>query len=239
MQTIIRTLTLTFLPFLSVWAQNTPSIASVTNAAGGSPTIAPNTFVAIKGLNLSKPGDSRTWLASDFINNQMPTALDGISVTVNNKSAFVEYISPTQINILTPPDTMPSTVPIQVANNGVVSAAVQVPAQAVSPSFFLFSGPYVAATHANGSFLGPATLIPGVTTPAKPSEIVVLYGTGCGQTTPPVVSGVASQTGVLSPLPVVTIGGIAAQVQFAGLGADSGLSVRAFSEDVCGRSADG
>lgn len=211
------TLILICLPFVPVWAQSTPSITSVANAAGGSPTIAPNTFVAVKGLNLSQPGDSRTWLASDFINNQMPTALDGISVTVNSKSAFVEYISPTQINILTPPDTMPSTVPIQVTNNGVVSAVVQVPAQPVSPSFFLFSGPYVAATHVDGSFLGPTTLIPGVTTPAKPGEIVVLYGTGCGATTPPVVSGSATQTGVLSPLPVVTIGGTAAQVQFAGL----------------------
>jgi uncharacterized protein (TIGR03437 family) len=177
-------------------------------------------FMLIKGLNLSKPGASRTWLSSDFINNQMPTALDGITVTVNNKSAFLEYISPTQINILTPPDAMPSTVPIQVANNGAVSAAMQIPAQPVSPSFFLLSGPYVAATHANGSFLGPTTLIPGVTTPAQPSEIVVLYGTGCGATTPPVVSGSASQSGTLSPLPVVTIGGIAAQVQFAGLARD-------------------
>jgi hypothetical protein len=149
------TLILICLPFVPVWAQSTPSITSVANAAGGSPTIAPNTFVAIKGLNLSQPGDSRTWLASDFINNQMPTALDGISVTVNSKSAFVEYISPTQINILTPPDTMPSTVPIQVTNNGVVSAVVQVPAQPVSPSFFFVQRAVCCRDARGREFSGP------------------------------------------------------------------------------------
>ena len=66
--------------------------------------IAPNTWVEVKGRICSKAGDSRIWQTSDFVNNQMPTKLDGVSVTVNGKSAYVYYISPTQINILTPPD---------------------------------------------------------------------------------------------------------------------------------------
>ncbi len=65
----------------------------------------------VKGQNLSKAGDSRTWQSSDFVNNTMPTKLDGVSVTVNGKSAFVYYISPTQVNILTPPDAIEGTVP--------------------------------------------------------------------------------------------------------------------------------
>jgi hypothetical protein len=36
----------------------------------------------------------------------MPTNLDGVSVTVKGKTAFVYYISPTQLNILTPPDAI-------------------------------------------------------------------------------------------------------------------------------------
>jgi uncharacterized protein (TIGR03437 family) len=47
------------------------------------------------------------WQGSDFTNGQMPTQLDGVSVTVNGKPAYVYYISPTQVNILTPPDPMP------------------------------------------------------------------------------------------------------------------------------------
>jgi uncharacterized protein (TIGR03437 family) len=95
-----------------------------------------------------------------------------------------------------------------------------VQAQALSPSFFVFNGgPYVAATHLNGSYLGPTTLYPGLTTPAKPNEIVVLYANGFGTTSTPVVSGSVTQSGTLSPLPVVKIGGITATVQFAGLSA--------------------
>jgi len=51
-------------------------------------------------------GDSRIWKTPDFVNNQLPTNLDSISATVNGKPAYLYYISPTQINILTPPDAM-------------------------------------------------------------------------------------------------------------------------------------
>src|SRR5580698_11401474 len=91
-------------------APNPPSINSVENAEGGNLIIAPNTWLEVDGLNLSKAGDSRSWLPSDFVNGQMPTILDGVSVTVNGKNAFVYYISPTQVNILTPPDAMQGTV---------------------------------------------------------------------------------------------------------------------------------
>jgi uncharacterized protein (TIGR03437 family) len=193
-------------------------IKLVANAEGESATIGPNTWVEVKGLNLAPAGDSRLWQGSDFVNNQMPTNLDGVSVTVNGKSAYVYYISPTQVNILTPPDALPGSVTVQVTNNGIASPAFRVSAQALSPSFFVFSGgPYVAATHADGSYLGPATLYPGTTTPAKPGETVVLYANGFGPTSAPVVSGSSTQSGTLSPLPVVKIGGVAAAVNFAGL----------------------
>lgn len=78
-------------------------------------------------------------------------------------------------------------------------------------------GPYVAATHANGSLLGPASLYPGSTTPAKPGETIVLYANGFGPVSNPVVSGSALQSGTLSPFPVVKIGGVTATVTFAGL----------------------
>jgi uncharacterized protein (TIGR03437 family) len=46
---------------------------------------------------------------------------------------------------------------------------------------------------------------------------VVLYANGFGPTSTPIVSGSLSQSGALSPLPVIEIGGAAATVQFAGL----------------------
>jgi len=152
------------------------------------------------------------------VNNQMPTNLDGVSATVNGTKAYVYYISPTQVNILTPPNAIQGTIQVELTNNGTTSAAYTTTAQADSPSFFVFNGgPYLAATHVNGSYIGPTTLYPGSTTPAAPGETVVLYANGFGSTSTPVVSGSVTQSGTLSPLPVITIGGIGATVQFAGL----------------------
>ncbi len=195
-----------------------PTISKVANAEGESLTIAPNTWVEIKGSGLSLTGDSRIWGSADFKNNQLPTQLDSISATVNGKPAFIYYISPGQINILTPPDAMSGPVAVQVTNNGTTTASFTATAQPTSRSFFVFNGgPYVAATHAGGAYLGPAALFPGLTTPAKPGEVVVLYGNGFGATSTPVVSGSALQSGTLSPTPVIQIGGVSASVQFAGL----------------------
>jgi uncharacterized protein (TIGR03437 family) len=190
-----------------------PEIAEVANAEGESPTIAPNTWLEIKGTNLAPAGDTRTWQASDFVGNQMPSTLDKVSATVNGKSAYVYYISPSQINILTPPDAMSGPVPVVVSNNGTATAAFTAQAKSVSPSFFVFNGgPYVAAEHLDGS-----PIYPGRSAPAKPGETIVIYANGFGPTSVPVVSGSATQSGTLSPLPVIQIGGVTATVQFAGL----------------------
>jgi len=176
----------------TITVQPGPVISTVANAEGESPTIAPNTWVEVKGSNLAS--NTRIWQASDFVNGQLPTKLDGVSVTVNGKSAYVYYISPTQVNILTPPDPMSGTVPVVV---GTASFAAQ--AQAISPSWFVFNGgPYVIGVHVNGTLVQPAT-------PAKPGETVVLYANGLGTT-----------SGALSPLPAVSIGKLNATVQFAG-----------------------
>jgi virginiamycin B lyase len=195
-----------------------PTITEVANAEGDAPIIAPNTWVSIKGSNLAQAGDSRIWQGSDFVNGQMPTQLDGVSVTVNGKPAYVYYISPTQVNILTPPDAISGSVQTQVTNNGAMSATFTAQAQAESASFFIFNGgPYITAVHLNGSLIGPATLYPGYSTPAQPGETIVIYANGFGPTSTPVVSGSSAQSGSLSPLPVIRIGGTGATVTFAGL----------------------
>jgi uncharacterized protein (TIGR03437 family) len=195
-----------------------PVITLVANAEGDVPLIAPNTWVEIKGTNLAPAGDIRIWQRSDFFGGRMPDQLDGVGVTVNGKSAYVYYISPVQVDILTPPDAMLGPVQVQLTNGGVKSVPASVPAQPLSLSFFVFNGgPYVAAEHANGSYLGPSSLYPGFTTPAKPGETVVLFANGFGPTSEPVVSGSTAQSGTLSPLPAIKIGGVTAVVQFAGL----------------------
>jgi uncharacterized protein (TIGR03437 family) len=194
-------------------------IAEVANAEGESPTIAPNTWVEIKGSGLAPSGDTRIWQSSDFVGSSMPVELDGVSATVNGKAAYVYYISPTQVNILTPPDAMTGSVPVVLMGNGAVSASFTVQAQAISPSFFVINGgPYIVAQHAaTYSLVGPTSLYPGSTTPARPGETVVIYANGFGPTSVPAVSGAETQSGTLSPLPAVSIGGVSAAVQYAAL----------------------
>lgn len=176
-----------------------PAITSV-NTAGGSATIAPNTWIEIKGSNLATT--TRIWRNSDFINNQLPTQLDGVSATINGKPAYVYYISPTQVNVLTPADALPPNPQIQIATASFTGAA-----SALSPALFTFSGtPYAAAVHANGSLSGPTTLYPGLSTPARTGETIQLYGNGFGV-----------PVGALMALPSISIGNLPATVTFAGL----------------------
>jgi uncharacterized protein (TIGR03437 family) len=212
-------ITILFFPALCrAQASQAPTIAQVQNAEGGSATIAPNTWVAIMGSNLAPAGDTRIWQGSDFVNGQMPTQLDGVGVSMNGENAYVYYISPAQVNVLTPSDLAPGAVQVKVTSGGVTSASFTAEAQAYSPSFFIFgAGPYLVATHANGTLLGPTSLYPGLSTPAAPGEIVILYANGFGPVSPAVVPGSEVQSGSLPSFPVIDIGGLPASVQFAGL----------------------
>jgi uncharacterized protein (TIGR03437 family) len=193
-----------------------PLISAVENAFGNAPLIAPNTWVKVLGSNLTG-GDTRSWATPDFVSAQLPTELDGVSVTVNGKNAYVEYVSPGQINILTPPDPMLGAVNVVVTYNGVVSATSVVQAAAISPSFFVFDGAHIVAQHLNYTDVGPVTLYLGLTTPAKPGEEIVLYANGFGPTSDAVVSGSEVQSGTLATMPLVKIGGNTASIIYAGL----------------------
>lgn len=202
-----------------------PAITKVANAEGESLTIAPNTWVEIKGTNLAPTGVSSPacapgycWQLADFVNNQLPTNLQGVSVTLNGEKAFVYYISPSQVNILTPPDLKTGPVTVQLTSTGVTSASFTVQAQTYSESFFVFSGGnYVVATHVNYSLIGPTSLFPGLSTPAQPGETIVIYANGFGASTVPVVSGSETQSGTLPTMPTIQIGSATATVTYAAL----------------------
>lgn len=202
-----------------------PTIApdGVVNAAGLGAAIAPGTWVSLYGTSLS--ATTRAWLATDFQNGLLPTALDGVSVTIDGKPAAVAFISPFQINVLAPDDTATGLVPVQVKNALGTSGSVLALQQTAAPALFelrTVSATYVAGTHADGSLLaGPALIQQGFTgTAARAGETIVLFGTGFG-TTQPAISATAL---VPAPLPlahpeelVVRIGGLDAAVAYAGL----------------------
>jgi uncharacterized protein (TIGR03437 family) len=103
-------------------------------------------------------------------------------------------------------------------NNGLASASATVQLAATAPSFFIFKSNAIAALHADYSIIGATTLFPNLSTPAKPGETIVLYGTGFGATSPAYPGGqMITQSYPLPTMPTVTIGGTAATVTYAGL----------------------
>lgn len=194
-----------------------PAQGAVLNAASLLPGISPNSWFSIFGVELA--GSARIWGPSDFSGNQLPKALDGVSVNVNGKAAYIYSVSPGQITALAPGDTARGNVAIEVVRGGLKSDPVTAVLQAVSPAFFVFSnGSYATATHADGTFVGPTNLYPGSSTPAKPGEVIALFGTGFGATNPAIPEGL-TVSGVLTPVtrPTIRLGSLTAEVQFAGL----------------------
>jgi uncharacterized protein (TIGR03437 family) len=210
----------------------TCEITSVNTA--GSPSsagIAQNTWVEIHGTCLvpgTTPASGVIWnSAPSFLQGQMPTSLNGISVTVNGKAAYIYFYcsassdpacATDQINVLTPLDPTLGNVEIVATSSGTSTPAFTAAMHTVVPSFLLFSAQgYIAATHLNFSLLGPATLYPGLSTPAAPGETIVAYAVGLGLPTTTLTPGSAIQTGPLQSLPICVIGSYPAVVGFAGL----------------------
>ena len=215
-----------------VFLNLTPEFPTITGigVSGGGAGIAQNAWVSIYGIDLAPASlglGGLTWSNAPSFPSQMPTVLDGVTVTVNGRPAYTYYVSGSQLNVLTPLDSSTGPVAVTVNNGTATSAAYTAHLQAVSPGFLRFGdGVHVAALHADYSYLGPASMsVPGATfTPAAPGEIILLFCDGLGLPTAPLTAGSAVQNGVLpTPWPIVTIGGISATVQFAGLNIFPGL----------------
>ena len=196
-----------------------PNPLSILNAAQVTAGVAANTYVTIKGNNLA--ATKRSWATADFgtTGTALPTSLDGVSVTLNGEPAYLIYISPVQINLLTPTD-LPAVgrITVQVTNGTLTGSTINVTPQAVAPSFFLWdTASHIAATHANGLYIGTATSTPPGT-PAAPGETVVLWGNGFGATNPPAVNGqVLAGAAPMVQTPTISFNGINGTVAFAGL----------------------
>ena len=200
-----------------------PAIASVLDAASFGPAIEAGSWVMIKGTNLANTDPGRTWRTDEVAGGNLPTSLDGVSVTINGKPAFVYYISPTQINVQAPSDTAVGAVNVVVTNNGLSSAPAPAQLQSFAPAFFQYPGTnYLTASRLPdyAPVANPAT-VPG-TVAAKPGDLVVLWGTGFGATNPPVPAGTAvSGAPAVVTTPRVMVGGLQAEVVSAVLTAGS------------------
>ena len=181
-------------------------VSAATFAAG---PVASNSWVTAYGTNLGVT--TRSWSDSDFINGALPTSLDGVSVVLTvfgaPRLAYVGYVSPTQVNFLMPSDAAATAYQVQVRNSAGITTALPLTVQANAPQLLTLDGKFAWGTHSNGSALGTGG------TPAAPGETIILYGTGCGPTTPALIPSQTPASAVpLATLPTATIGGADATV---------------------------
>jgi protocatechuate 3,4-dioxygenase beta subunit len=201
-------------------AGSAPAVSTrsgVVNAASFQAGAAPGAWISIHGQRLSS--NTRTWTAADIAAGKFPTSLDGVRVSINGKDAFVYYISPTQINVQAPADSLSGTVQVVVTNSNGASAPTSVTLQPVLPGFFRLAEGYITATGASGNYLAPTGLVSGlVTTPARAGDTITLWGTGFGPVNPAAEPGEAfsGASPLLNPLKL-RIGQSDALVPFAGM----------------------
>lgn len=174
---------------------NLPAIAAngviTVGNFGGFAAAAPGSFIEIYGSNLAAEGVSRQWSAADFTDGSAPRSLEGVSVTVDGKPAYVSFVSPTQVNVQVPADvSVGRAVPVAVTVNGQAAAAAtleMVPTAGgilAPPSFKVGDRQFVAATHQNGSFVSNGAIPNVPANPARPGETITFYGVGFGAVEP-------------------------------------------------------
>jgi uncharacterized protein (TIGR03437 family) len=199
-----------------------PSITQggVVPVYSSSTTVQPGSWFSVYGNNLAA--------ATTIWNGDFPTSLGGTTVTVNNKPAYLWFVSSGQINAQAPDDTATGTVPVVVTTAG-GSASTTITLASSGPSFLLLGD----AKHATGiiltpdnsgsqgggayDLLGPTSAGAGFR-PAKKGENVAIYAVGCGPTISPVPAGQIFAGAVkMVSTPQVTLGGVPLTLDFAGI----------------------
>ncbi len=186
----------------------------------GVATISPGSWVSVYGDNLApNDPDGKDW-SGLILNGKFPTNIDGVSVTVNGRLAAIAYIKKGLINLQAPDDNATGRVNVVVTTPNGSSAPMPVNLQTYSPALFAFGGKYaIAQIYPDNALAAPVNYVSGVTTrPAKPGEIVTLYGTGFGPTKTLAPAGLTVEMPVeLSSGVTATVGGVSAKVLYAGL----------------------
>jgi uncharacterized protein (TIGR03437 family) len=194
-------------------------------AFGGFNIAAPGSYLELFGSNLA---DSTVDWSESFTNSTAPTSLGGVSVTVGGQRAFVSFVSPTQVNV-----QVPSTVAINQSLSVVLTSKGQTTSPVgfnirrvyggmLAPAAFRVGGrQYVYASKGNTGTIVSNGTIPGLAAaPARPGEVLVLFGSGFGDMSPfgiPIAGAIPSALGRLQFPVTVKIGGIDAEVLFGGV----------------------
>lgn len=144
-------------------------------AVNESGSYAPNTFISIYGVNLA--AGTHAIGPANVQSGNLPVTLGGVRVLLNGTLANVYFASPRQVNVLIPTNFLPGPVNLSVVTDGRAGPQVRIDLEESAPGMFEDAEKFVIATHGNG---------PAITgdDPAEGGEVVVIYATGLGATSP-------------------------------------------------------
>jgi uncharacterized protein (TIGR03437 family) len=202
-----------------------PYINAVTNAAsyGFSGLITPGEIVVLYGSALGPSSLVAATVGSDGLYD---TQLAETTVSFNGTPAPIIYTSATQVAAIVPYE-ITSTTPTSGPQAGqiTVTATYQGESSTTIEEFIpliMSSAPGLftldSTGHGQAAAINQDGTLNTATTPAKVGDVISLYATGEGQTTPPGVDGKLAAPPYPKPNSSVslTIGGMPAQVQYAG-----------------------
>jgi uncharacterized protein (TIGR03437 family) len=203
-----------------------PTVTGVISASafGAFAAVAPGTWVEIYGSSLAST--TTGWTAGNFTGNIAPTSLGGVQVSVGGQPAYIDYVSPGQVNAQLSSNIPPGSWQLIVSNGGVpgppvnVTMKATVPGLLAPPSFEIGGNQYVVAQFADATYVLPAGAIAGLSSrPARPGETIVIYGIGFGPVLPNTPAGTIAPIAGSQLLGAfhVLFGQTAAQVVYAGL----------------------
>jgi uncharacterized protein (TIGR03437 family) len=185
-------------------------VANGTNGVTG--PIAPGEFVSLFGFGIGPQASAGAQLDSKGF---LATTLSGTTVTFNGLPAPLLYVGLNQINAVVPFGVAGKTnATIHIDTAAYAQNVAAIPVITVAPGLVSMSGTgqdQAAALNQDGT-------INSATNPAARGSIIVLYGSGAGQTSPAGIDGHLANSP--APLPVapltVSIGGADAAVLYAG-----------------------
>jgi uncharacterized protein (TIGR03437 family) len=114
---------------------------------------------------------------------QWPIEIPGTGVRIlfsGGTPAHISFVSPTQINFLTPASRLPGPTTLVVVRNGIAGPSIATSFADVSPGLFT-NNTLASAAHADGSSITADA-------PAQPGESIMLYATGLGPSAVPLDS---------------------------------------------------
>jgi uncharacterized protein (TIGR03437 family) len=169
-------------------------------------TLAPGGLFTIYGRNLAKvTGSLAGWQG-----RKIPEGLNGVAVGAGALRPRLLYVSATQINAQLPPETSAGSTAVAVDNGNGASAGFPIQVARTAPAIFSADGAGIVVKNADFSLITAAN-------PAAAGDVLVIYSTGLGATSPALESGTLTPgTGQYNTADAtVTVGGQTAEVIYS------------------------